>query len=655
MYSDMSRRTSARSSSNRKSASARAVSVFPGRAQEDERPGGPVGIAQAGAAPPHGVRDGGYRLLLADHAATQLPLEPGEPLALALQHLGHGNPGPLGHDLGDVLGVHLLLEVARLRLHLVQAGLVGPEPPLQLGDAAVAELRRALEITPAGSLVDLVPEPFELGLDLLDLLDGALLGLPLRLHSGAPLLQLGDLLLHGLPPLPPGLVLFLEQRLPLDLELDDPPLDLVDLLRQAVDLDAEPAGGFVHQVDRLVGQEAVADIPVGQGRGGDQRVVGDAHAVVDLVLLLEAPENRDGVRHARLAHQDRLEAALQRGVLFDVLAVLVQGRGPDDVQLAPGQRRLEHVARVHRPLGGSGPDDGVQLVDEGDVPALALGQLLHHGLEPLLELTPVLGAGQQLTDVQRHQLAVAKRLGHVAVHDALGQTLHDGGLPDARLADQHRVVLGPPRQHLHHAADLLVPADHRVELSGPRLRRQVPGVPLQRLVLALGRLIGHPVRAPDVREGLPQRIDADPLRAQQCPGGGVLLVGEREQQMLGRDVLVAQGLGLLLRAIEDPVDLAAQGRLRASALLGGKAADLALGGLRQGRHIQAGLLQQRLHHALGLAEQREQQMGVVDDGVAAASGVLARVAKRLLGLDGQSLWSNHRLLMGLGDTTPGTA
>ena len=59
----------------------------------------------------------------------------------------------------------------------------------------------------------------------------------------------------------------------------------------------------------------------------------------------------------------------------------------------------------------------------------------------------------------------AQRLGHVAGHDPLGQALHDRGLADAGLADQHRVVLGPPGQHLDDPPDLGVPADHRVELA----------------------------------------------------------------------------------------------------------------------------------------------------------------------------------------------
>ncbi len=253
----------------------------------------------------------------------------------------------------------------------------------------------------------------------LNLLDRRLLRLPLRLHARAPLPELGDLLLDRGEALLPCPVLFLVERLTLDLELDDPPLHLVDLLGKAVDLDAQPARRLVHQVDRLVGEEPVADVPVRERGSGHEGVVGDPHAVMDLVLLLEAPENRDRVGHARLAHEYRLEAALERGVLLDVLAVLVEGRRPDHVQLAPRKRRLEHVGGVHRPLRRAGAHDGVQLVDERDVLALALGQLLHHRLEPLLELAAVLGAGEQLADVERHQLALAERLGDVAVYDAL--------------------------------------------------------------------------------------------------------------------------------------------------------------------------------------------------------------------------------------------
>ena len=91
--------------------------------------------------------------------------------------------------------------------------------------------------------------------------------------------------------------------------------------------------------------------------------------------------------------------------------------------------------------------------------------LLEDGLEPLLELAAVLRAGDHRAEVEGDQPLVAQRLGHVALDDALGQALDDGGLADAGLADEHRVVLGAAGQHLHDAADLGVAADDRVELA----------------------------------------------------------------------------------------------------------------------------------------------------------------------------------------------
>ena len=78
-------------------------------------------------------------------------------------------------------------------------------------------------------------------------------------------------------------------------------------------------------------------------------------------------------------------------------------------------------------------------------------------------------------------------LRHVAVDDAQRQALDDRGLADAGLADEDGIVLGAPGQDLDGAADLLVAADHRVELAVARRLGEVAGVFLQRLVGILGR------------------------------------------------------------------------------------------------------------------------------------------------------------------------
>jgi hypothetical protein len=189
--------------------------------------------------------------------------------------------------------------------------------------------------------------------------------------------------------------------------------------------------------------------------------------VVGLVAVAQALEDLDGVRERRLGDLDRLEAALERGVLLDVLAVLVEGRRADGLQLAAGQHRLEDRRRVDGALGGTRTDEGVDLVDEDDDVA-AGADLLEHLLEALLEVTAVAAAGDERAEVEGVELLVLERLGHGAADDVLGQALDDGGLADAGLADEDRVVLGAAGQHLHDPLDLLLAPDDRVELALPR-------------------------------------------------------------------------------------------------------------------------------------------------------------------------------------------
>ena len=280
--------------------------------------------------------------------------------------------------------------------------------------------------------------------------------------------------------------------------------------------------GLVDQVDRLVGEEAVGDVAVAEHRGGDQRGVGDADAVVRLVALLEPAQDRDRVLDRRLADVDRLEAPLERRVLLDVLLVLVERGGADRAQLAAGEHRLEQVGGVDGALGGAGADDRVQLVHEQDDLAVGLLDLLEDGLQALLELAAVLRAGDQRADVERDDAAVAQLLGHVAGDDALGEALGDRGLADAGLADQDGVVLGAAGEDLDDAADLVVAADDRVELAVLGGLREVAAELLERLVLVLGVLVGDAVRAADGLDGLDdvapcsRRCGAAPRRRATC-------------------------------------------------------------------------------------------------------------------------------------------
>ena len=259
-------------------------------------------------------------------------------------------------------------------------------------------------------------------------------------------------------------LLALEREL-LELQPVDVAAQLVDLERRRVDLHAQPRRGLVDEVDRLVGQLPARDVAVRERCRGDERGIRDRDLVVRLVALLETAQDRDGVFDARLADVDLLEAALERGILLDELAVLVERGGADHAQLAAGEHGLEHVGCRDRPLAAARAHEHVQLVDERDDAAVGLGDLLEDALEALLELAAVHRAGDERGDVDRDELFVFERVGDVARDDALREALDDGGLADAGLADEHGVVLGAAGQHLADAADLAVAPDDRVELA----------------------------------------------------------------------------------------------------------------------------------------------------------------------------------------------
>jgi hypothetical protein len=335
----------------------------------------------------------------------------------------------------------------------------------------------------------------------------------------------------------------------------------------------------------------------------------DAHAVVQLVLLLEPAQDRDRLLDARLGDEDRLEAAHQRRVLLQVLAVLVERGGADAMQVAAGERRLEHVGGVDRALGLAGADQGVQLVDEDDDLALGGRDFLEHGLQALLELAAELGAGHQGAQVERHQAPVLEGLGHVAVDDALGQALDDGGLADAGLADQHGVVLGPAREHLDGAPDLLVAADDRVELARARGRGQVLGVLLERLVAVLGRgAVGLAALAQLLDRRLQLRRRGAGL-GQRFGRGRAARHGQRQEQAFGGDEAVANRLGQLLGLLQDARQIAAQiGLAGARALDLGQLGERRLDRVERARRIAAGRLDQVRGQALAVVQEGLEQV-----------------------------------------------
>ena len=420
-------------------------------------------------------------------------------------------------------------------------------------------------------------------------------------------LDLGDLLAQGLQTLLGGVVGLLHERLLLDLQLGELTRGGVDLDRHAVELHAQAACGLIDQVDGLVGQKAVGDIAIGEVSGGHERAIGDVHTVEDLVLLLEATQNRDGVLDGRLGDHNGLETTGERRVLLDVLAVFVERGRTDRVQVAAGERRFEDVAGVHGALGGTRAHNGVELIDEQDDLAFGLLHFLEHGLQAVLELAAVLGTGDQRAHVELDEVAVAQRARHVAGHDTLGDALDDGRFTDTRLADEHRVVLGATGQDLDSTTDLVGTADNRIELAGTGQVADVAAVLLQ--CLKLGLVLGgrHAVIAAQLLVDLLDTLLGNAGVAQHA-ARLTFVLGKRHQQMLGHYKAVAHLGGLFLGLLDDADELVGQAHLLALARNLGCAVDGILRGVCKLGWVGADALDNHGDIALAGTEQGGQQV-----------------------------------------------
>mmetsp|Transcript_7365 Transcript_7365/g.23553 ORF Transcript_7365/g.23553 Transcript_7365/m.23553 type:complete len:340 (-) Transcript_7365:337-1356(-) len=338
---------------------------------------------KAGAGLADAVRHGVHGLVLPNDVLFEDLVQVQQLFALTVHQRLDWDACGVGHHLRDEFAGHRVLEERGLASFLalaISAAALGLClllcQLLQVRDDRVAQLTGARKVATALRAVELQTGLLEALLGALDLVEPLALLPPLFSET----LQLGlhaiyvflDLVASGHRV---GVALLL-QRLELDALGHDGTFQLPDWLGLALLLHAQAARGLVHKVDGLVGHLAVGEVPLGQRRGCDERVVLDGHAVVDLVLLLEAAQDRNSVLSAGLFHEHRLEAARQGSVLFDVLAVLVQGGRADAAQLAARERRLEDVGGADRSVAAASPHEHVELVDEKDDLAVALLDVL---------------------------------------------------------------------------------------------------------------------------------------------------------------------------------------------------------------------------------------------------------------------------------------
>ena len=295
------------------------------------------------------------------------------------------------------------------------------------------------------------------------------------------------------------------------------------------------------------------------------------------------------------------------------------------------------------PSAAPAPDEGVDLVDEQDDVA-AGADLLEDLLQALLEVTAVARPGDERAEVERVELLVLEGLGDLAADDRLGQALDDGGLADAGLADQHRVVLGAAAQHLHDPLDLLLAPDDRVELGLAGRLGEVAaelvehqgagrGV-LRRGAAGRGRLLAL-VAGQQLDDLLADPVEVGAELDEDLGGDALALADEAEQDVLGPDVVVAELQRLAQAQLEDLLRPGGEGDVTARGLLA--LADDLLDLLADGVQRDAQGLQRLGRDAFALVDEAEQDVLGPDVVVVEHPGLFLGQDDNTTGAVGESL------------------
>ena len=185
------------------------------------------------------------------------------------EHAGDGDAGPLADDGGDVFLVDFFFQ------HAGDAGVAALrsvqllELFFELGHFVVLDFGDAIELALAGLLFGFEAEGFNFLFQFADAADGFALFGPARAKGSDLFGKRGGVALDDLAALDAVGVGFALEGFAFDFERGFLALELIDLSGHGADLDGERGGGFVDEVDGLVGEEAVADVAMRERGGGN--------------------------------------------------------------------------------------------------------------------------------------------------------------------------------------------------------------------------------------------------------------------------------------------------------------------------------------------------------------------------------------------------
>ena len=128
---------------------------------------------------------------------------------------------------------------------------------------------------------------------------------------------------------------------------------------------------LIHHINCLVRQKSLSDVTVRETCRRNQRIIGNSHAMVQLIFFLQATQDKNRVLNAWFINKHRLEPACQCSILFDILTIFIQRCRTYTAQLATRQSRLQEVRRIHRTIRPACPNELVHLIDKQNDLAIA--------------------------------------------------------------------------------------------------------------------------------------------------------------------------------------------------------------------------------------------------------------------------------------------
>ena len=118
------------------------------------------------------------------------------------------------------------------------------------------------------------------------------------------------------------------------------------------------------------------------------------------VLWSEAFDDRNRICNRWLANVHRLEPSLEGCILFDVLAIFIDGCRTDALELSAGEGWLEEIRCIQRSLGCTSANNGMKLIDEKNDLSRRVTDRIDDALQPLFKLSTKFCPSNQRTEIK---------------------------------------------------------------------------------------------------------------------------------------------------------------------------------------------------------------------------------------------------------------